>query len=187
MGIYRWRDAIRVPGLLSVARLPLAAAFPFVVSRPPLALGVIAIAGLSDVLDGWYARKFGQVTATGAALDPLTDKAFVVTVATTLVVLRLLSPLDLALLATRELIELPLVLWIAVSRRARKSRAARASANVPGKLATALQFVAVALCLLRATETRVAVVAAAVAGAIAAIAYWARALREVREVDSAAA
>jgi phosphatidylglycerophosphate synthase len=39
------------------------------------------------LLDGWYARKFGQVTATGAAIDPSTGKVFVLTVVGTLVAL----------------------------------------------------------------------------------------------------
>jgi CDP-diacylglycerol--glycerol-3-phosphate 3-phosphatidyltransferase/cardiolipin synthase len=70
MGLYRARDLVRVPGLLTLMRVPLAAAFPFVLGRPLVALGVLAAAGLSDVLDGWYARRFGQVTPTGTALDP---------------------------------------------------------------------------------------------------------------------
>ena len=75
-GRFGARDLLPVPGLLSLARLPLAAAFPLVVSRPPAACAVPAAAACTDVLDGWWARRFGQVTATGAALDPLTDRTF---------------------------------------------------------------------------------------------------------------
>ena len=91
MGRYDLRDLVRIPGLLSLSRVPLAVVFSFVVGRPVLALGVLVGAGLTDVLDGWYARRFGQVTATGAALDPITDKLFVLTVAITLVVTGQLS------------------------------------------------------------------------------------------------
>lgn len=182
MGVYRARDVFRVPGLLSLARLPLAIAFPFVVDRPGLALAVLLAAGLSDVLDGWIARRFAQVTPTGAALDPVTDKIFVLTVAITLVLRAYLSPGDVVLLSTREIGELPLVMWLATSPRARRMRADTTSANAPGKLATALQFAAATSALFRSSITPVLVLVTAAAGTVAATVYWVRALREVRAV-----
>ena len=38
------------------------------------ALGTFVAAGITDVLDGVIARRFGQKTSIGAALDPLADK-----------------------------------------------------------------------------------------------------------------
>jgi cardiolipin synthase len=38
------------------------------------ALATFVIAGLTDVLDGIIARRFGQKTSIGAVLDPLADK-----------------------------------------------------------------------------------------------------------------
>ena len=38
------------------------------------ALGTFVLAGLTDVLDGIIARRFGQKTSIGAVLDPLADK-----------------------------------------------------------------------------------------------------------------
>jgi len=177
MGRYHARDLVRVPGLLSLARLPLAAAFPFVVGRPLLAFGVLLAAGLSDLLDGWYARRFNQVTATGAALDPVTDKLFVLTVAATLVATGQLTARAVLLLSTREVGELPLVLWLASSRAARRARAGQASANAAGKVATALQFASVAAILLGAPHAGLWVGTTAIAGAAAALSYWRRALR----------
>ena len=43
------------------------------------ALGVFVLAGISDVLDGIIARRFGQKTSIGAALDPLADKLLMTT------------------------------------------------------------------------------------------------------------
>ena len=110
MGRYDIRDLVRVPGLLSLSRIPLAVAFALVVDHPSLAFCILVAAGLTDVLDGWYARRFRQVTATGAALDPVTDKLFVMTVAIALVVTGHLSVVAVFLLSTREIGELPLVL-----------------------------------------------------------------------------
>ncbi|MDO7678023.1 MAG: CDP-alcohol phosphatidyltransferase family protein, partial [Pirellulales bacterium] len=41
------------------------------------ACSLFIIISLSDVLDGWWARKFNQVTAVGRVLDPLLDKVVV--------------------------------------------------------------------------------------------------------------
>jgi CDP-diacylglycerol--glycerol-3-phosphate 3-phosphatidyltransferase/cardiolipin synthase len=180
VGVYKARDVVRVPGLLSLARLPLAVAFPLVVDRPAIALVVLLAAGLSDVLDGWIARRYRQVTPTGAALDPITDKIFVLTVVVTLVVRSYLSPGDVVLLSTREVGELPLVIWLASSRRARRLRAESPSANAPGKLATALQFAAATAALFRWSHFGALVVATGAAGVVAAAVYWIRALRAIR-------
>jgi cardiolipin synthase len=177
MGLYRARDLWRVPGLLSLARLPLAAAFPPALGRPHLAVAILVAAGVSDVLDGWYARHFGQVTATGTALDPVTDKLFVLTVAVSLVARGYLAPLDVALLSTREVGEAPLVVWIAASHRARSLRAAHPAANLPGKFATSLQFAAATAALFRVPQLRWLVGVAGLAGVLAAASYWRRALR----------
>lgn len=173
---YLARDLVRVPGLLSLLRIPLAASFPFVAGEPLAALAVLAAAGITDVLDGWYARRFGQVTPTGCAIDPITDKLFVLTVACTMVTRGQLSIGAVVLLSTRELGELPLVLWLALNPRARGARAEHPAANVPGKVATVLQFTAVSATLLEKPSGSVWVIATAVAGAYAALAYWKRAL-----------
>jgi cardiolipin synthase len=39
-----------------------------------LALATFVLAGITDVLDGIIARRFGQKTSIGAVLDPLADK-----------------------------------------------------------------------------------------------------------------
>jgi cardiolipin synthase len=173
---YRVRDLFVLPGLLSLSRVPLAAAFPFVLNRPAAAFAVLVIAGATDLLDGWVARRYGLVTATGAALDGITDKLFVLTIAITLVVSGLLPLEAVLLLSTRELGEAPLVAWFVLSPSARARRTEHPSANVPGKVATALQFVAVALAVARAPATGYFVGVAAIAGAVAAVSYWRRAL-----------
>jgi cardiolipin synthase len=175
-GRYRWKDAFLVPGLLSLARVPLAVVFPFVVERTYWAFAVLVLAGVSDVLDGYAARRLGQATPTGAALDPVTDKLFVLTVAGTLVATDHFSLLTVLLLSTRELLELPLVVWFAVSPKARSARAEKPSANAFGKLATVLQFAAVCAALLGSSTSGLWIGATAVTGVIAALSYWKRAL-----------
>lgn len=170
-GRYQARDLVKVPSLLSLARIPLAIAFPFAPSAP-VAFGILLASGATDVVDGWWARRYGQVTATGAVVDPITDKIFVATVVITLLVRLKLAWLTLALLGTREIGELPLVAWVALSRSARRARAEQPAANVPGKLATALQFATVSAILLDAPYVAALTWTTAGMGAVAAIAYW---------------
>lgn len=171
-GRYRARDVLLVPGLLSLSRIPLAAAFPFLAGDPTAALVLLVVAASTDVLDGWTARRLGQVTATGVVLDGVTDKLFALTVAVTLVADGRLSVPAVLLLSSREIVELPLLLRYAVSRRARLSRADRPSANVFGKLATVLQFVAIGAALLRLAHADLWIAATCVAGVVAGISYW---------------
>ncbi len=180
MGVYRARDLVRVPGLLSLARVPLAVAFPFVLPHPVAAVSVLGAAAVSDVLDGWWARRTGQVTPTGSALDPVTDKLFVLTVAVSLVLGHLLAPLDVVLLSTREIAEMPLVAWLAANRHARSRRAAHPMANVPGKLATVMQFGTAAAAIFRMPQLEWLVRATAAAGLLAALGYWLREIRVMR-------
>jgi cardiolipin synthase len=43
------------------------------------ALGLFIVAGLSDGLDGWIARRFNWTTTLGAMLDPIGDKLLMTT------------------------------------------------------------------------------------------------------------
>jgi CDP-diacylglycerol--glycerol-3-phosphate 3-phosphatidyltransferase len=184
MGFYSARDLVLGPTILSLSRLPLAAVFPFVVDRPLVATAVLVMSALTDVLDGYWARRANRVTATGAAVDPVTDKIFVITVVISLVVTGRLAPSSVAWMSTRELGELPLVLWLVISRSARRARTEHPHANALGKLATTLQFATIACALWQLPETRLMVAATAIAGSIAAVSYWLRAIRSAAPVAS---
>ena len=176
MGRYRARDLLAPPNLVSLTRVPLAAVFAASINEPVLALIVLALAGLSDVVDGFIARRWNMVTATGTVVDPVTDKLFVFVVVATLVLAGRLPFPEVLLLATRELGELPLVVWWAVSHRRRQARRDNPMANVPGKLVTVLQFATVAAALFSSPLTGPLLVATALAGALAAAVYARREL-----------
>jgi cardiolipin synthase (CMP-forming) len=73
-----------VPNSLTVLRLvaaPLVGLVFLVLPRPTadwVALMLFLFASLTDYLDGWLARKWGQISRFGAMLDPIADKAMVV-------------------------------------------------------------------------------------------------------------
>lgn len=169
MAGFRARDFVRVPGLVSLCRAPLAAAFPFVFRDSAAAIALMATAGLSDLLDGWIARNFHQETPAGAALDGAMDKVFALTVLVTLVVGRLLSPVDALVLSLREVIE-ALILVAVLVLRPRPPEAHRPS-NALGKMTSVFQFAAVMLVILRRGPRLAGVYATGACGALAAFAY----------------
>jgi cardiolipin synthase len=74
------RIGLNLPNLISLARLllvPLAISLILEGSYWG-ALGVFVIAGVSDAVDGFIARKFNRRTPLGALLDPLADKVLLV-------------------------------------------------------------------------------------------------------------
>lgn len=176
-------DLAVLPNILSAARVPLALAFPFAKEKES-AIALIGAAGLTDLLDGWAARKLGQETTLGASLDGISDRAFSVSVLATLVRRGLLSRGSAVLLATRELLELPLAVRVLTSPKAR-SVAVDRSANRLGKFATALELGAVVAAIARSKLTRPLVALAGVMGAIAGVSYWMRELRAERAWDAA--
>lgn len=177
MGAYQARDLLLPPSQISLARIPLAIVFPFVVDQPWMGSLILALAGFSDIIDGWWARRWNMATAMGAVVDPITDKLFVLTVVVSLVVR---GPLDIAsviLMSTREIGELPLVVWLAASAHARKTRREEPRAIPSGKLATAVQFLTVMCALWRSPWTHALVIVTAILGVVAAVGYWRRMVR----------
>lgn len=73
-----------IPNILTVLRLlaaPLIAVMFLYFSRPyadGFAMALFIIASVTDFLDGYLARSWGQETKLGAMLDPIADKAMVV-------------------------------------------------------------------------------------------------------------
>lgn len=176
MGEYRLKDLLRAPNILSGVRLPLALAFPFASRDASLALGVLGCAAATDILDGWLARKLGQVTPVGAVIDGIADKAFAASVLGTLVATHTLSPVAALLLATRELAELPLALGVLARKHARLGEVDR-RANKLGKIATCLEFATIVAFIVRAPGRTVLLALTATTGAAAAASYWMRELR----------
>ena len=69
--------------------------------RYGLALVIFAISGISDLIDGLVARKFGQKTKLGALLDPMADKL-------------LLSTSFILLTLPASQLTVPIPLWLTV-------------------------------------------------------------------------
>ncbi len=70
-------QALTVPNALSGLRLLLVPVIGWLIARggnDEVAIGLLAIAGFSDWLDGFLARRWNQVSRLGVLLDPLADR-----------------------------------------------------------------------------------------------------------------
>lgn len=72
------RDLRKLPNLITLSRVVLVcvAIFFYFKVHPGLGLVVGTIAGLTDLVDGWVARRTGQVSRLGEVLDQFSDLVF---------------------------------------------------------------------------------------------------------------
>lgn len=77
---------LNLPNLISLARLLLVPLeiWLILVGRYGLAFWILVAAGISDALDGFIAKRFDRRTRLGALLDPVADKAMLISVYITL-------------------------------------------------------------------------------------------------------
>lgn len=74
---------LTVPNLVSVVRLLLIPVFLWLVLGPEAdgwALLVLMVAGVTDFLDGWLARRLDQYSQLGQLLDPVADRLYILAV-----------------------------------------------------------------------------------------------------------
>jgi len=73
---------LNFPNILSLVRILIALTAPFYLIEGDMWVRIIAgslcfIAIVTDFVDGWYARKYNEITKLGKILDPIADKALV--------------------------------------------------------------------------------------------------------------
>jgi len=93
-----------IPNLISVFRLLIV---PIVIvmileDRWLAAFVLFLVAGVSDGIDGWIARRFDMRSELGAVIDPLADKAMLVSVYVTLAVVGALEEWLVVLVVSRD-------------------------------------------------------------------------------------
>lgn len=79
---------MNLPNMLTLARFVLIPVYILVFAggHRYAAFSIILLAGLTDILDGYIARKRNQVTTVGSMLDPLADKTMMLAVMISLLV-----------------------------------------------------------------------------------------------------
>lgn len=97
---------ITIPNLITVVRLILVPIVidALVAERYDIAFWVFLAAGISDGVDGWIARRFDQRSELGAHLDPLADKALLVSIFVTLGLVGVLPVWLVILVVSRDIL-----------------------------------------------------------------------------------
>lgn len=139
------------PNLLTLLRIALIPVFVAVFYWPAAFAGVasaalFAIAALTDLLDGYLARRWGQTSALGAFLDPVADKLMV---AVALVLLVQADPAPALAIAAAVIIGREITVSALREWMAEIGARARVAVSLVGKFKTTIQMVAIVLLLLR--------------------------------------
>jgi CDP-diacylglycerol--glycerol-3-phosphate 3-phosphatidyltransferase len=137
--------------LLTFSRIALAAIiFLLLMSSEGylLALILFYIAGLTDWLDGYLARKYNSVSQLGEVLDPIADKILIVFVFFALAInlSSYLIGFFAALIITREI-------WVGALRdlNARNNKSDATKVTFLAKIKTAIQLITISIYLLALT------------------------------------
>jgi CDP-diacylglycerol---glycerol-3-phosphate 3-phosphatidyltransferase len=148
-----WRDigaeSLNVPNVLTLARILLIPVFIILFVNPTpdqsLAAAIIfAVAAVTDMLDGYIARRTGQVTKLGKLLDPIADKLLVLSALILLMNVERVSALVVLLIVARELA-------VTGIRAIAAGEGMIIAAETTGKYKMALQVVAIILLILEGT------------------------------------
>src|SRR5580692_4099224 len=139
-------DAVNLPNLLTLGRI---VAIPFLVwlldSPTPVrgfwACIVFTVAAMTDMLDGYLARKLGVVSVLGKFLDPLADKLIVMAALVWMVPMGRIPAWVVVLLLAREI-------SVTGLRSVAASEGVVISAGQEGKMKTALQMIGIIALLL---------------------------------------
>ena len=139
------------PNLLTLLRIALIPVFVVVFFLPypwvhPVSCLIFALAGITDWLDGYLARRFNESSAFGEFLDPVADK-LIVTAALVLLLAddaRPLVAIPVMIIIGREITISALREWMAEFRAGK-----RVAVSYLGKLKTTVQMLAIGLMLFR--------------------------------------
>ncbi len=129
-GIHAARRILTLPNLLSLSRLVFLPIILLLLGRGQgiAALILMVVSWITDALDGYFARRFNQVSNLGRVLDHLVDKIWIGTVLVMLVIVRDLPVFIAAAVLGRDL------LILAGSMVIMKARGTFVSSDVLGKM-----------------------------------------------------
>jgi CDP-diacylglycerol--glycerol-3-phosphate 3-phosphatidyltransferase len=141
---------LNVPNLVTLSRIILIPLLIGIYYLPWLseqtqniaATAIFILAGITDWLDGYLARRLNQMSAFGAFLDPVADKLIVVAALLALLYLARVDMIVALIIVGREIAISALREWMA-----KVGQAASVAVAFVGKLKTVAQMVAIPLLL----------------------------------------
>jgi len=173
---------VNLPTVLTVSRILMVPFFIAVAGPYPLVgVAVFSAASLTDLLDGYLARRYRQITKLGIILDPLADKFLVIAALIVLVDLELVAAWIAIVIIIREFLVTGL-------RLVALAQDMVIPAETGGKFKTGFQITAIIVYLVDYSRLLdpleldgiglVTIVAALVLGVISGVQYFLRFARE---------
>lgn len=143
---------LNIPTILTLLRIALIPVLVLVFYLPlessrSLAALIFIIAGVSDWLDGFLARKLDMTSRFGAFLDPVADKLMV---ATALVILLQDNPTFIFMVATAVIIGREITISALREWMAEIGKSTHVAVSRIGKVKTVMQILAIILLLYKA-------------------------------------
>jgi cardiolipin synthase len=104
-GAIRGRKNLSIPNLITLARIILVPVVVWAIATGQLHLAFLLFlaAAISDGVDGFLAKRFGWKTELGAYLDPLADKALIVSIYVALGISRVIPIWLVILVVSRDI------------------------------------------------------------------------------------
>jgi len=135
-----WARIAMIPLVVGVFYLPETWLGPS--TRNVVACVLFALAAITDAVDGWLARRYGQTSRFGAFLDPVADKLMVCAALVVLLELGRVDAFVALVIIGREITVSALREWMAQT-----GASASVAVNWLGKLKTIVQMVAIPVLL----------------------------------------
>lgn len=133
---------LNIPTILTFSRIVLIPFFVLITPKSPyLGIAIFLIASVTDFLDGYLARRSGQITKFGIILDPIADKFLVISALILLVDMVKLQAWVAIAVIVREFV-------VTALRVVALSKSIVMPAETGGKLKTAAQMTSIVLLLL---------------------------------------
>lgn len=158
---------VTLPNLVSTSRVVLGFGF-LVAESVPVRLTLIAVASLTDFLDGWLARRTHAASRIGALVDPVADRFFALCVVVGYVLSAQLSVWQAVALMFRDVMSI--IGWF-VARNVSWLRPITFKARLLGKAVTVLQLATFLVVLLAPGATDAMVWFVFLVGAAATVDY----------------
>jgi phosphatidylglycerophosphate synthase len=156
-----------LPNSISLSRLLLAFAF-VVMDRPWHRVVLILAAALTDVLDGWIARRRRRFSVAGALIDPIADRLFVLAAVSSYLFEGQLTTGQYFIFLARDIAT---AVGFIVARFIPGLSAASFHARPLGKAVTALQLATLFAVLIFPSAVRVLIILIGVTAALSIVDY----------------
>lgn len=142
---------------------------------------LLIVIGATDWIDGYLARRLGQVTKLGKALDPIADRLAIVAAVVAGWMAGILPAWLVVGLLVREAVMAAMAAWLFAQRRT------TVDVRMTGKLATLLLYGAIPSLYLAAASVapRVFEPLGLVSGAIGLVLYWTALMMYGRDIAAA--